>query len=528
MADNSKMILNLFSGMQDALFLGDRFDQGDFVSFMQPGQFLSTNLKEVDGTDDMAIQSEVANILVDSSYVNKYADITYGNSRELPGSVSQVYEDIMKHEALPNAPLSQDQINEISDLQGWIASNEPNYDMYQGYYQDAVDAYEAEAAKQSPNPARLQSLSQKEDHAFSQWQTLGLKDLYENKVGRLVYLTAEDPLGFWSRLQLRLQQHQKQAPHMGQYYRTFLVPSISSWNTAGWATFSRKISEQDSYSYSKQTSWSAGISAGWGLFSFGGGASGSSNYQYRQSSVSQVSLKFDYLRVRIFRPWLVPDVFGYKFWTWKKTFGGQMVSDGGNLAVTPPVRPVGRMPILPEYLIVVRNLELSGAFSAEESSWYQSQISGGVSVGWGPFSLSGSYSESTTTQHAHASFDGVTFKIEQPQIIARTGIMLDRSPDPDQSLSWQGDQWFPHSDRNLLRLLRNTRAADHARSAEREVLMEANAATGEAKNQPVFSTAVGSRWYDEQRRWHEHFLKPRQEVPLNGGEDVYRESTEVL
>lgn len=28
MADNKKMILNLFAGVQDALFLGDRFSQG--------------------------------------------------------------------------------------------------------------------------------------------------------------------------------------------------------------------------------------------------------------------------------------------------------------------------------------------------------------------------------------------------------------------------------------------------------------------------------------------------------------------
>jgi hypothetical protein len=205
-----------------------------------------------------------------------------------------------------------------------------------------------------------------------------------------------------------------------------------------------------------------------------------------------------------------------------------MLSDGGNLVLTPPVRPIGRMPILPEYLIVVRNLELSGAFSAEESSWYQSQISSGVSVGWGPFSLSGSYSESTSTQQAHASFDGVTFKIGQPQIIARTGTMLGRSPDPDQSLAWQGDQWFPHSDRNLVRFLKNARAADHARSAEREVVMEATSATTAEKPQPTFATAVGSRWYDQQVQWHERIVGLKQGAYSNGDGDAYQESTEVL
>jgi hypothetical protein len=33
----------------------------------------------------------------------------------------------------------------------------------------------------------------------------------------------------------------------------------------------------------------------------------------------------------------------------------------------------------------------------------------------------------------------------QPQIIARTGILLPRSPDPIPSLPWQGDQALPSS-----------------------------------------------------------------------------------
>jgi hypothetical protein len=243
-----------------------------------------------------------------------------------------------------------------------------------------------------------------------------------------------------------MQDHLSRAPQLGEYYQTFLVPSISSWGNAGWATFERQISEKDSFQYSKSTSWSGGISAGWGLWSVGGGASGSTQYNHEVSTVETVNLKFEYLRVRIFRPWLTSDVLNYRFWTWKKDFGGQYISDGGNLNLNPPTRPIGRMPVLPQYLIIVRNVEISAAFSREEKEFFAREMTRNASVGWGPFSVSGSYRESESSKHFKASFDGVTFRIQQPQIIARSGIMIPKSPNPNRSLLWQDDAYFPGDD----------------------------------------------------------------------------------
>lgn len=471
MADNRKMILNLFGGMQDALFLGDRFANGEFVSFLQPGQFVSTDLREAPNSEDMAIQSDICKILVDSSYVNKYDDITYSGSKELPGSVDQVYEDIMHHAALPYAPLSPETLAEIATLQNWLAGNQPNYELYRDRYFDAVEAYDFEAHKQNPDGAKLQRLAQKRTDASHNWDVAGLRGLYERKIARLIYLTSDDPTSFWQELRDRLDAQHQQAPQRGPYYQTFLIPSIASWlNPAtSWGSFARTITEQDSYEYSKSTSWSGGISGGWGLWSFGGGAGGSTQYHQQQSNVSAVSLKFEYLRVRIDRRWLFDDVFGYKFWTWKKDFSKTYVSDGGNLFVNPPIRPIGRMPVYVGYLIVVRNVELSASFSHDESSWFNSQMSASASVGWGPFSASGSYQESTSTKYTKATFDGTTIKIAQPQIIARTGLLLPRTPDPDPTLSWQDDAWIPKKE-DLARL-RALRGRDYARSLieEREI-----------------------------------------------------------
>ncbi|MGF6994636.1 hypothetical protein [Paraburkholderia sp. GAS32] len=474
-ADNAMLIKNLFAAMQDALFLGDPLLKGEFVSFMAPGQFVDTKSGEQPGTDAMAVQTEICNVLIDTSYVNNRNSVESGTSKELVGSVNQVYHDVLNHAALPHRDLGSAQ-KEIDALTTWLMANKPIYDQYSGFYDDATSAYDTERAKQNPNSDRLRRLADARKRAYSDWETLGKKNLYEAKKARIIYLSAESPETLWANFITNMESSREQAPNKGEYFSTFLSPPLSQWDKGEWASFQQTISEQDQYQYSHETSWSGGVSAGWGLWSVGGEASGSTQYTHQDSEETSVTLKFDYMRVRIIRPWLVPDVFAYRFWTWRKEYGFQFLSDGGNLNTTPPQRPVGRMPVLPQYLIVVRNVELTSNFSKKVQDDYASQVSGGVSVGYGPFSVSGHYSESTQTHYYHADFDGFTFKIAQPQIIARSGIMLPKSPDPIESLPWQGDEVFPP--KAFPKALRKIRDQDYKRmlafEAAEEIIISIN------------------------------------------------------
>lgn len=241
MADNPKMLLNLFAGMQDALFLGDPLARGEFVSFLQPGQFISTNLVEAGRSDDMAIQSEISNILIDSSFLNKYQDTTFAGSKELPGSVNQVYSDLMNNAALPYKDLDPDTLQEISDIQKWIAANKPNYDLYKGRYYDAVEAYNTEKKSQTPDDDKLQRLQQNITDAANDWQSFGLQGLYDMKMSRLIYLTAPDPTTFWQGLKDQMNQQKQTSPNRGAYLQTFFIPPVSQWANAGWNTFEKRI-----------------------------------------------------------------------------------------------------------------------------------------------------------------------------------------------------------------------------------------------------------------------------------------------
>lgn len=443
MADNTKLIKNLFASMQQAIFLGDPLKKGEFVSFISPGQFIDTSIVEDIGTDSMAIQSDLANVLVDTSFVNNRNDTETGTSKELPGSVNKVYHDIITHAALPHRDLGAGEEKEIDDLTIWLKKNKAVYDEYRGYYDNAQDAYETERAKQNPNPNKLKKLEDAKKRDFSDWGSIGKKGLFESKKSRIVYLTSENPEMLWSGFTDTMESHRQQSPNKGEYFSTYLYPPISSWDKIPWASFEETVNEEDHYEYSHQTAWSGGVSASWGLWSVGGGSSGSTQYTHKTDDLTGVTLKFEYLRVRIFRPWLAADVFSYQSWTWKDVFGFQFLSDGGNLGVTPPLRPVGRMPVLPQYLIIVRNVELTAKFSSSVKDDYQSQVQHNVSVGWGPFSASGSYSEGTQSHYVHGEFDGVTFKIPHAQIIARTGILLPKTPNPIRTLPWDNHATFP-------------------------------------------------------------------------------------
>lgn len=432
MADNLTLLKNIFQELQGPLFLGDGATSGEFHALLQPGQFIDSNLKENANSNDMAIQAKLANVIMDTSFIFK----------PLNGSLDSIYSDILTQEALPYAPISAADQAEITQLTNWLETTEPAYNVYMGRYYDVLDALHQEQAKQSPDGARLQRLQMQLNQARQDWITFGQKNVYEQKQARVAYLSEGDPATIFNTLLNTYTNQSQTAANNTNYQQTFLSPPVAEWNSAGtsWARFEKTVNESDTYNYSTQTSWGGGARGGWGLFSFGGGASGSSSYHHTHSDVTTVSVAFDYMRIRIVRPWLNSNIFNYRFWWWKKVFGYRLLSDGGNLAANPPIRPIGQLPFLPNFLIAVRNLTITSNFSTADATFVSSQLSASASFGWGPFGCSGSYSTSNTTQTATASFDGNTIRVDQPQIIAYTGTLMPVTPNPDRSLPWQGDQ----------------------------------------------------------------------------------------
>lgn len=454
MSNNQNLVQNLYTAMEKPIFLGDRLRSGQFGTLMQPGQYIDTELTQGDSTDDMHIQASLVDDCLSASFLYQPTG----------SKISDTYNEILEFAALPSMSASPELQREIQLIRRWKQEHEQKYELYRDRYNDALDAFDAERLSTAPSGSRMRRLAQRRDDALDAWVHRGYKRDWENKQGRLVQILAGSPEAYWNELRRKLDANKRIAPTRGNYLQTLLDPAVSRWPRSSWSKFDCLVDDQTATRKSRSTSWGGGGGFGIGLWSFGAGVSGSTDRRTRETTASEIEIEFEYQRVRIVRPWLNSNIFNQRFWTWKRTHGFDLLSDGGNLHAEPPVRPAGRMPLLPTHAIIARNVSLRAEFSESEHRYMHSQFTSRMSVGWGPFKVSGYYSKSTMDQydHAHVEKEGIT--IERPQIIAFTGNLHPATPNPDRSLPWGPDAVFENESPNETdKLIESERAQDELR-----------------------------------------------------------------
>ena len=404
----------------------------EFYTIPHPGIFIDPNLKDSANSKDM--------LLISSLFNNCFGATLIYNP--LVTTVDQTYADILVQAALPEKTLSADEKKKLKALEAELLRTIDSYIKYKTRYDDIIGAIIRAQVNNEPSDV-LFELERKRQTALSEWRLRGFKDTYEQSEAEVAYLRSVSPRQHFQNLKTRYDNHTGQAG-AASYQSTYLSPPIHEWSSqyAGWAQFGKTFKYSELHNSSKHTSWSGSVGANFGLWHAGGSANGSTTEIYEASENIDIELKFEYLRVRILRPWLVSDVFSYRFWTYKKAFGYRQVSEGYVPGSTSPLGPLGLMPVLPTDFVIARNVSVSAAFNEAERTFVQNTLSGSVSGGYGPFSARGSYSTTTTKEDVTGSFDGTTLRIANPQIIGFLGVLLPRSPDPDRRLPWSSDADF--------------------------------------------------------------------------------------
>ncbi|HET7232360.1 MAG TPA: hypothetical protein VFJ16_20300 [Longimicrobium sp.] len=167
-----------------------------------------------------------------------------------------------------------------------------------------------------------------------------------------------------------------------------------------------KLTLQSSYlnetASSEASSYSAGGSGGWGLWSASASMSHSSSESHSHMDASEFELTAELIQVRIMRPWFNPLLLSMQGW-WV---------DG-----TPEGGLATMMPLVPTAFILARNVTIKADFSEQDKSHIESATSGSASVGWGPFGASGSYSSSSSADTFTSKFDGGTLQLPGLQLI---------------------------------------------------------------------------------------------------------------
>ncbi|HYE17378.1 MAG TPA: hypothetical protein VEA69_02980 [Tepidisphaeraceae bacterium] len=457
MADNVRLVGNLFTRLESELFGGDRLNAREFVSLMFPGLFLSTTAGEENGSTALFNQSRTLNRALDTSYV----------MRGLASTIDGTYGEVLEFAALPNKSSTTDQDRALEEHKTALERSDRAYKEYKRRYDRANRDWLTETNRPHPDPSAIAELYAKVEEALQDWLVFGEKEEYEYHLAQFNYLMAGNPRTYWDRRYRTPFTLAEQTSPRGKFRPAYLEPPSNSWSSPGipWANVAFDVNDSSSTATTRSTSWSAGIGLNFGLFSFGGGGGGSSDYRHEHSETSTAHVEFEVLRVEIHRPWQDLNVFSHKFWTWKKSHGYVPLCDGGATDANPPRRPVGQLPFVTTHAYVARNIRVRANFSANDETFIRSQFNTNVSFGWGPFSASGSYSESNSEQTVTGHYEGGTLSVDHPQIIAVGGVLLPKTPDPDRTLNWPDDAAFEETmPRDARAQLLLGRAADYARA----------------------------------------------------------------
>jgi hypothetical protein len=210
---------------------------------------------------------------------------------------------------------------------------------------------------------------------------------------------------------------------------TTLVPGDFA-NSAGWTNIGVSHETVDWAKHNESTSWEVGGKAGWGLFSAGGGVNKSSATQTHDVAISSFSMSFDLAQAIIVRPWFFAEWFANRGWILRKGEGwtfDEMPSDGGR-------PPKGTFIGYATQAIFVRNLKIKSADFVSAYKATQEEFGANASVGWGPFSLSGSYKHTESDEKFHSQTDGETLSVDGMQIIGFVNHLIGKAPNPAEDL----------------------------------------------------------------------------------------------
>ncbi|WP_157882571.1 hypothetical protein [Streptomyces silvensis] len=166
------------------------------------------------------------------------------------------------------------------------------------------------------------------------------------------------------------------------------------------------------------------------------GAAGSTERtQYSlQTETSNMTISFRFGRIEIRRRWLDASLMSLRGWS----TAGRRPGDYSTGEVND--KNEGIFSLLPSSFILARDIKISADWGSTDLQRATQSTSIRGSVGFGPFSLSGSYQNSSSTRRFASSFDGTTLTVPGAQIVAWLSSVVPYSPPTDGPPSARAEQ----------------------------------------------------------------------------------------
>jgi hypothetical protein len=156
-------------------------------------------------------------------------------------------------------------------------------------------------------------------------------------------------------------------------------------------------------SSSSASTYAGGAEGTYGLWRASAEAGYTNEAKNSHMDADTFELSAELILVRLMRPWYNPLLFGMQGW-WVNGYAPGQIS-------------TQTLPLVPTALVVARNVSIKANFSTEDTSHIASSTSVKGSVGWGPFAVSGSYTNSQSKDTFASTLKGGTLTLPGLQVI---------------------------------------------------------------------------------------------------------------
>ena len=263
-------------------------------------------------------------------------------------------------------------------------------------------------------------------NASDKWTTQG----YRNEVDQMnayINQVTQRSMALWKQRLLELYDRASitDLDSNSLFKYTTIIPGNFA-NASGWTSYSFYHEIVNAHSSWSTSSWSGGAGINLGFWRVSAGASGQAQSSQSNLNISNFRISFDLVQAIITRPWFYPEFFINRGWTLRRGEGwnfDQYPSDGSAV-------PAGNFIGYPTQAIFVRNLVIESAEFASAFEQHSSSVGGGGSVGWGPFSISGSYSKASGGSSYNMDRQGARITVPGMQIIAFINHLIPKAPNP--------------------------------------------------------------------------------------------------
>lgn len=248
----------------------------------------------------------------------------------------------------------------------------------------------------------------------------------EGAYSNINQITSRGPATYFQGLKNRLLLAQRKDGHGNTFFYTGYFPSgFTASNT--WVKFTFGETDIHSVTTDDSTSWGGGVSGGWGLWSWGGGISHTDTNHFDSCDTKNLHVEVELAQIPVTRGWFDPTLFRLK--NWRLAVKGEAASNG-----LPPPQTDGILPTYVTSIVLARKLKVTIDMTTEANKKYSSTTEGHGSVGWGPFSLRGNYTQTSSgSTHDYHSDDG-SLSSDGMQIIAFVCSVVPMAPSPDTSV----------------------------------------------------------------------------------------------